>query len=160
MKGSALYERFLVLLVFSPWNSYLIKMPFFSFLFRNLRDTDVFSKSDPMCVLFQRDPRTDRYFEVDLILKLFQETVWSISIYVGRILSIAMIGGLPCAVLSINILPGIWSICARCFVSTDRCAQCYDDVTILLGLHVNFVCLQRRETETHEKMTKAAGIYC
>ena len=33
-------------------------------------------------------------------------------------------------------------------------------VTILLGLHVNFVCLQRRETETHEKMVKAAGIYC
>ena len=31
---------------------------------------------------------------------------------VGRILSFAIIGGLPCAVLLINILPGIWSICA------------------------------------------------
>ena len=79
---------------------------------------------------------------------------------VGRILSIAMIGGLPCAVWSIDILPGIWSICARCFVSTDRCAQCYDDVTIILGLHVNFDCLQWRETETHEKMAKAADINC
>ena len=47
-----------------------------------------------------------------------------------------------CAVLSINILPGIWSICAWCFVSTDRCAQCYDGVTIIL--HMNFVCLQWR----------------
>ena len=61
------------------------------------------------------------------------QTAQTLKIDVGRILSIAMIEGLPCAVLSINILPGIWSICARCFVSTYRCAQCYDDVTIGLS---------------------------
>ncbi|KAK7102331.1 copine-8-like [Littorina saxatilis] len=31
---------------------------------RNLRDCDVMSKSDPMCVLFQKDARSEKYFEV------------------------------------------------------------------------------------------------
>ena len=88
------------------------------------------------------------YLTVNILLSLSSQACYlntcTYNICVGRILSIAMIGGLPYAVMSIDILPGIWSICARCFVSTDRCAQCYDDVTKIL--HMNFVCLQWRGT--------------
>lgn len=33
-------------------------------LYRNLLDRDTFSKSDPVCILYQKDLRTNQYIEI------------------------------------------------------------------------------------------------
>jgi len=34
------------------------------FFFRNLLDCDVFSKSDPMCVVYMKTPETTKWIEI------------------------------------------------------------------------------------------------
>lgn len=47
-------------------SSYIFGNFFFylTFTFRNLADLDVLSKSDPMCVMFMKDIKTNTYYEV------------------------------------------------------------------------------------------------
>lgn len=47
---------------------YIVHCLFFVYLFRNLRDRDVFSKSDPVCILFTKNFKSETFYEVSFFV--------------------------------------------------------------------------------------------